>query len=276
MKAVIPRISASLASLLLVSACGIAAAAEPSAEYPLRARYPGIPIVTTQELARDFAKVEIVDVRSQFEYDTLRVEGAKLIPVTAPGFVDSVRKLREAAPGKRIVFYCNGKTCAKSYDAAVKAAEARIPDTACYDAGIFDWAKAHPDRAALLGKSPMRPAALIDDQRFKERLLDPKEFTARVGNAVVLDIRDYAQRDNPLFPAREMRAQLDESAKLAAAFDEAKRSKKPLLVYDAVGHQVKWFQYHLEENGITDYYFMKGGAQAWYDDTLGKVKLGVK
>jgi rhodanese-related sulfurtransferase len=191
--------------------------------------------------------------------------------------VDAVRKLREASPGKQIVFYCNGKTCAKSYDAAAKAAEAHIGGTVCYDAGIFDWAKAHPERAVLLGKTPVKSEALIDDKRFKERLLEPKDFTARAaGNALVLDVRDYAQRDNPLFPMREMRAQLDEKDRLTAAFDEAKRSKRSLLVYDAVGHQVKWLQYHLEANGVTDYYFMKGGAQAWYDDTLGKIKLGGK
>lgn len=261
---------------LMLFAVG-ARCAETSDEYPLRARYPGVPIVVTEDLARNFDKTTIVDVRSQFEYDTLRIKDAHLLPVTAPGFTDAARRLREGAPGKQIVFYCNGKTCAKSYDAAVKAMDAKIPNVACYDPGIFDWAKAHPERAALLGKNPLKPEALIDDKRFKERLLDPKEFTARAtGNALVLDVRDYAQRDNPLFPMREMRAQLDEKDKLAAAFDEAKRGKKTLLVYDAVGHQVRWFQYHFEANGISDYYFMKGGAQAWYDDTLGKIKLGGK
>lgn len=266
-----------LAVLVLIVFSGGASSAEKNDEYPLRAQYPGVPIISTDELSRNFGNVAIVDVRSKFEFETLRMEGAQLMPVTAPGFLDAARRLREASPGKQIVFYCNGKTCAKSYDAAAKAAEARILGTVCYDAGIFDWVKAHPDRAALLGKSPVRPDALIDDKRFKERLLDPREFSTRAaGNALVLDVRDYAQRDNPLFPMREMRAQLDEKERLTAAFDEARRGKKTLLVYDAVGHQVKWLQYHLEANGVHDYYFMKGGAQAWYDDTLGKVKLGGK
>lgn len=247
---------------------------EASAAFPLRPQYIDVAVLETADLAKRFEEVIIVDVRSQYEYDTLRIQNALLLPVTEKNFVQEVRRLRETS-GKPIVFYCNGKTCRKSYDAALMAQSARITNVYCYDAGVFDWAKAHPERTALLGKSPMNPGALIDDDRFKAHLLAPKDFAARAqGAAVILDVRDRVQRDTPLFPFRELRAQLDESEKIDAAIEQAKRENKTLLVYDAVGKQVQWMQYHIEGKGVKDYYFMKGGAQAYWDATLGKVLLG--
>lgn len=247
--------------------------AAPSA-FPLRPQYIDVTVLETADLAARFEEVIVVDVRSQYEYDTLRIQNALLLPVTDKNFVQEVRRLRESST-KPIVFYCNGKTCRKSYDAALMAQSSRIPNVYCYDAGVFDWAKAHPEKTALLGKTPMNPKALIDSDRFKERLLPPKDFAAKAeGAAVILDVRDRAQRDTPLFPFRELRAQLDENAKIDAAIEQAKREKKTLLIYDAVGKQVQWMQYHIEEKGLADYYFMKGGAQAYWDATLGKVSLG--
>jgi len=139
----------------------------------------------------------------------------------------------------------------------------------------MDWAKAHPDRTALLGRSPIQPSELIDADKFKAHLLEPKDFAARAeGNVIILDVRDRVQRDTALFPFRERRAELGEIKKLDAAIEEAKQGKKTLLVVDEVGKQVEWFQYHLESRGLKDYYFMKGGSQRYFDDTLGKVVLG--
>jgi rhodanese-related sulfurtransferase len=58
---------------------------------------------------------------------------------------------------------------------------------------------------------------------------------------------------------------MDETVRIDAVINQARREKKVLLVYDAVGRQVEWFQYHLESRGLKDYYFMKGGAQAYVD-----------
>jgi len=33
-------------------------------------------------------------------------------------------------------------------------------------------------------------------------------------------------------------------------------------VYDKVGKQTRWFQYYLEQQGLKDYYFLAGGAEA--------------
>jgi len=243
-------------------------------EYPLRARYPDVPIITTAELAKRFNDVWVIDVRSKFEYETLHIKDAVNIPLSKTGFGEKVNALRDKYK-KPFVFYCNGKTCHKSYDAVLLAMRARVDGLYAYDAGVFDWAKANPDRTTLLGRTPIRPDQLIDDDMLKAHMLAPKAFSERAAaNAVILDVRDRAQRDSPLFPFKELRAQLDETAKIDAAINEAKSQKRTLLVYDQVGKQVQWLQYRFEDRGLKDYYFMEGGAQAHFDATLGRVMLG--
>ncbi|HJW81915.1 MAG TPA: rhodanese-like domain-containing protein [Acidiferrobacterales bacterium] len=242
-------------------------------EFPYRVRYPDVSVMTTEELGKRFNEVLVIDVRSKYEFDTLHVKDAVNVPLTT-GFGDKLVQLR-AKHNKPFVFYCNGKTCLKSYDAVLLATKARLDNLYAYDAGIFDWAKAQPEKTALLGRSPIIPANLIDEKSFKARLIEPKDFSARVGDkSVVLDVRDRVQRDTTLFPFKEQRAQLDELKKIDTVIDDAKAQKKTLLVYDQTGKQVQWFQYYLESRGVKDYYFMKGGAQAHYDHFLGKVVLG--
>jgi rhodanese-related sulfurtransferase len=216
----------------------------------------------------------VVDVRSPYEFETLRVKGAVNVPVSDVKFVDKVRALRGDTQ-KPLVFYCNGKTCAKSYDAARKATlSGKLTSCYAYDAGIFEWARTHGELTELLGKNPIAKTDLIEDNKFKAHLLDPKEFQARIGaNAIVLDVRDPAQRDVALFPFKEKRISLDRKKEMAEVVEQAKRENKTLLVYDKVGHQVQWVQYHLEKSGLQNYYFMKGGEEAYFKATLGASSL---
>ena len=244
-----------------------------SDEFPFRWRYPAVAVILTDDLAKRFGEVLVIDVRSKYEYDTLHIKDAVNVPLDT-GFRAAVLKLRDKHK-KPFVFYCNGKTCLKSYDAVLIAAKAKLDDLLAYDAGIADWAKAQPDKTVLLGHSPIKPEDLIDMKSFEARLLEPKDFGARVGDkSVVLDVRDRLQRDTALFPLKEQRAQLDDMKKIDVVIEDAKAQKKTLLVYDQAGKQVQWFQYYLVSKGIKDYYFMKGGAQAHFDHTLGKVLLG--
>lgn len=242
-------------------------------DFPYRARYPDAPIMDTETLHKQLDTLAIVDVRSRYEFDTLRIKGAVSVPLSDKNFVERVKAL--AQQGKAVVCYCNGHTCHKSYDAVLLLQRARVANVFVYDNGVFGWAKAHPELTVLIDKTPIKADELIEEERFKARLLAPKDFANRVGNGVmVLDIRDRVQRDNMLFPFKEQRAQLDEKARIEALLEQVKREGKTLLVYDATGKQVQWFQYHLESKGIKDYYFMKNGAQGYYDATLGKVELG--
>jgi rhodanese-related sulfurtransferase len=265
-------------AFLVGSAAGLtnvqASTSQSTSEFPYRSQYLDVAIIETADLNKRFNDVVVVDVRSAYEYQTLRIKDSTNVPLGTRSFLDEIRKLREHS-NKPIVFYCNGKTCRKSYDAVLAAQSARITDTFAYDAGVFDWAKAHPERAVLLNRSPVKPEDLISENAYKDRILDPKDFAARVGqNSLVLDVRDRVQRDSALFPFKESRAQLSETDKIDAAIDQALKGNRTLLVYDAAGHQVRWFQYYLEHKGVRDYYFMKNGAQGYFDATLGKVSLG--
>lgn len=261
-----------LAVLATLSAGPGAHASPANTEYPLRATYPSVAVLETEELGRRFNDVVIVDVRSKFEFDTLHVLNARHLPLER-SFGDQVLAVAKET-GKPVVLYCNGKTCHKAYDAALAAMKARVPEVYVYDPGILDWARARPDLTVLLGRSPNKASDLISQDRFMARVLDPGEFVRRAEEAektIVLDVRDLAQRDIALFPFQERRATLDQRALLERIVEEAQRANKTLLVYDAVGKQVQWLQYYLERKGLRSYYFMRGGAQGYYEKVLGKV-----
>ncbi|MCG6968729.1 MAG: rhodanese-like domain-containing protein [Gammaproteobacteria bacterium] len=236
--------------------------------FPGREEFPKIPIIEISELNRIFSEVVIVDTRSHYEYDTLRVKGSINIPVAEDTFEQNMMELR-AKTSKPIVFYCNGRTCYKSYIAVKKSEAAGVTDTHAFDAGIFEWVNKYPSRGELLGKSPVDLKNLIATNKFKARLLDPDTFSEKAAdlgpNSIVLDVRDKFQRAGVgFFPGKERWVSLDDKEKLAKYLKKAKLSNKTLFIYDEVGKQVRWLQYALEEAGIRDYYFMHDGAKAYY------------
>jgi len=248
-----------LLSLLLLHTATI------SAEdlFPHRGLYPKVATMELGELYEKRGEALIIDVRSSYEYDTLHIAGAQHLALDDHEFTSSLQLLRKTDK-RPMVFYCNGHTCKKSYQAAQKAARAGVATVYAYDAGIFEWTKAHPDEAVLLGKSPVNPDRLIGKEKLDAHLLDPEEFGRRAHKrAIVLDIRDNVQKDGiNLFPVKQHSVPLD-NGKLKGYVDTAKAEGKTLLIYDAVGKQIRWLQYYLEEEGVTDYFFMKGGAKAF-------------
>lgn len=247
------------------------AAEEAKSKFPGRNLYPEAPTYELADLFQQLDKVIVVDVRSKYEFDTLRIKGAANLPLTDKNFDDSLRTMRGSSE-KPIVFYCNGVTCHKSYQAVRRALFLKIENTFAYDAGIFTWAKAHPENAVLLGRSPINPADIIEKEALNARMLSPNDFGSQVSDAtIVLDVRDRFQREAVgFFPGNERRAALDQSEKLDKVIQRAKREDKTLLIYDEAGHQVQWLQYHLVDAGLKNYYFMKGGAKSYYDMLSGK------
>jgi rhodanese-related sulfurtransferase len=246
----------------------IATASAKSNGFPGRDEFPDIPVYEISQLKSKIDDVVVVDTRSKYEYDTLRIKGSLHIPVAAKTFEEQVQKLRSKTD-KPLVFYCNGRTCYKSYHAVKKAMAVGIQNTYAYDAGIFEWVKAEPKRSELLGKSPVNPGQLIDSKIYQARLLDPNEFSERIlssgTSSMVLDVRDMYQRAGVgFYPGKERWVSLDDQAKLAKYLEKAKAKKKTLFIYDEVGKQVRWLQYALEEMGIKEYYFMDKGAKAYY------------
>lgn len=263
------KLSKSLLAFLLVSFFFISglAQAKVADEFPVRKLYPAVPVVEIEDLFKRFDKVIIVDVRSAYEYQTLKITGALNISLSAGNFVQQMEQLRKANPDKEIVTYCNGKTCKKSYQATQKCRDHNIDNVTTYDAGIFDWARKYPHKAELLGQSPVDPNKLISKDDFKKRLIDPDKFEAMMARKeiMVLDVRDSFQREAlSLFPGIEQRVYLDDTAKLDFYISQALREKKTVLFYDAAGRQVRWLMYYLENRGLRDYAFMKGGAHAYY------------
>ena len=110
-----------LLSLLavLATALPLTLSANTDAEFPGRPLYPEVSVIVLDELFRRLDEVIVVDVRSAYEYETLRVKGAINIPLSSKTFVSRMRKLR-MSDTRPIVVYCNGKTCMKSYKAARK------------------------------------------------------------------------------------------------------------------------------------------------------------
>ncbi len=260
-KRLISYFAVGLACLFFVSA-----AATTASEFPGRATYPNVDVIELDALKEMLGSAVLVDVRSAYEYHTLRIKSAINIPVAEDRFVSKVSQLR-ASTNKPIVFYCNGRTCMKSYQASEKCVSANIPDVHTYDAGIMDWAKAYPKDSLLLGKSLNNPRLLISKTQFKKHLLDLDQFANKVASEkyIVLDVRDRFQRDAlAIFPGREERAYLDQTKKLDHYIRLAKKQKRALLIYDAAGKQVRWLQYYLEYKRAPDYFFMKGGARAFY------------
>jgi len=257
------------ALILLGQLYGLSAIAAGTDEFPGRKSFPAVPYVELEQLHQKRDKVVIVDVRTAYEFDTLRIKGALNINVHDAGFLDAMRKLRDENPDKELVTYCNGRTCNKSYEAVQKCRNIKLDKVIAYDAGILDWAQKYPLEAELLGRSPVDPKKLISAARFKEHLLDPKKFADMVGhdNVIVLDVRDRFQREaSSLFPGTDKHASLDDKVALDRYFARAKKDRKTLLIYDAAGKQAEWLMYYIEDQGVPSYYFMKGGTDAYYKE----------
>lgn len=267
------KLLAVLSILFLTSVSGTARASD--ASFPHRAKFKHVSVMETETLRKELDKSIVIDVRSRYEYATLHIKGALHIALSKDKLPAEAKALR-ATSALPIVFYCNGHSCKKSYEAAELAMNAGVTNVHAYDAGLDTWTKQYPDQSVLLGKSPARLADFISSETFKKRLISVQDFeTRQEKGAVVLDIRDLRQRDVVLFPMRELRAPLDDSQKIADAVAEAKKSRKTLLVYDKVGKQTRWFQYYLEQQGVKDYYFLEGGSEGYHEVKFGKPKFQV-
>jgi rhodanese-related sulfurtransferase len=248
------------------------AGTEQKNEFPLRWRYPDVKTLSTEEFYNMRARVLVVDSRTKFEWETMRVNGAINVPVDEVdtgmnrAFEAEISKVQKSNT-LPLVFYCNGKTCPKSYEAARRAQRIGVTNVYAYDAGIFDWATAHPELTTLYEKTPTTPSDLISPADLKAHMLPAKDFRARANaekcNCIIVDIRDVGQRDFLLFPMHEEHVNLDNKIELNGLIEQANQQRKTLLIYDAVGKQVMWLQYYLVRHGARDYFFMQGGEEGY-------------
>lgn len=241
-----------------------------NAEFPGRDLYLDVKYIELGALTQKFEQAIIVDVRSAYEYNTLHIKNARNISLHDRDFISQLQKLRTENPKADIVTYCNGKTCMKSYKAVRKAQQNGINNVLAFDAGIMDWAKTNPQLSVLLGESPLDPARLIPTNTFKARLLEPKDFLDQAGSnqtALIIDARDPLQRDGvAFFIGREKRASLEDNEKMLALIENAAKKNQTVFIYDEAGKQVRWLMYRIEQKGLKNYYFMKGGTKSFYTD----------
>lgn len=256
-----------LVILIGLLAISIFANAAGSDEFPNRKLFPAVPIISLEDLHSAMEKVIIVDVRSKYEHDTINITRALNIPLDEPNFLTRMEKLRKENPKTQIVAYCNGKTCKKSYHAVQKCRNAGIRNIVAYDAGIFDWVKKYPNDSTLLGASPVDTSKLLSKADVKKFTIGMDMFEKMLTrkDVIVLDIREPLQREGlSLFPGIDHAADMDNKVVLDRFVEQALRENKTLLVYDAVGKQVVWLMYYLKNKGLEKFYFMNGGAQAYY------------
>lgn len=239
-----------------------------AADFPLRSKYPNVIPISTDELAARYDQALIVDVRSSVEYDVIHVKKATNVSVSDINFLADLEKVRAKNGTAPLVAYCNGETCAKSYKACEQAGAAGFTNMYVYDAGIFAWAQAHPEKAVLLGDSPVPSAKLIPKSKLNAKSLAFVDFKkAADAGAMVIDVREPWQRaKNPELPQNRLLAlngvRNVPLERLVPLLEKGQFKNKQLLIADAVGKQVRWLQYHLEKHGYTDYAFLKGGAKA--------------
>jgi len=242
-----------------------------ASEFPGREIYPKVPYIELEDAYNQRDKIIFIDARSPYEYKTLRIKNSVLIPLTLSSsiFKKKMLEIRADYPDKKLVFYCNGHNCMKSYKAARRSlVYLGQGNVYAYDAGIFDWATKYPGETLLLEAELTDSTKLITKEKFNKHLMPAEQFIKKADeNSHILDIRDRIERDGfYIFSGFETSISLNEKdkEKLDNFFKKVKKEKKTLYVYDMVGKQVRWFQYYIESKRIKDYYFMKGSAQEFF------------
>jgi len=252
--------------LAALAAATLSLSARADNAFPGRRLFPEVKTISLHQFEQQYNSSIIVDARVPIEYRTIHIVGAHNIPVASDDFDSKVRALR-AKSDKRIIFYCNGHTCFKSYEATRRAMQAGIKNVVAFDGGVFEWARAHPKRTVLLGRSPIKVSDLISTSELDAHMLSPLKFQKMVNhqNVLIVDVRTLLQRDGVgLFPFdNEVAAGMDEPRDLEQYVDLARNDGKTLLAYDEVGKQVRWLQYLLKKKGLKHYYFLKGGSNAY-------------
>lgn len=227
--------------------------------FPLRSKFPKLKYISTDALNKEYSQAVIVDVRSDLEYDVIHINKAIHVPMAQSSFIKDLEKARAKDDDKPMVFYCNGHTCAKAYEAAEQAMQASFKNTFTYDAGIHDWVKAHPEKTTLMGITPAPKNKLISSDSLAKRKLTLAEFKKRAESpkAVVVDIREPIQRK--VIPQFAKIRNIP-SDRLLSLLQQGEFKNNELLIFDAVGKQVEWLQYYLEKYGYKNYSFLKDGV----------------
>lgn len=223
--------------------------------------------LTTDELAKNLSKYTVFDVRSKFAYDVLHVKGSYHVAFSLPKteFAAQVKKIL-AETKKPAVFYCNGPMCAMAFRSAIRMQDAGDPNTFVYSDGVLAMAHKYSTNTLLYGEPLKSDSELISEADFQSRLLSPAKVITQTDadpKAVIIDIRAAWQRAGiSLFQMRDINIPASDLAQLKEAILHAKQTGRTLYFVDVKGIQVRWLQYLLRSEGVTNFWFVKGGAQS--------------
>ena len=258
-----------LSLLSWLTACGlllsVSISAAQDSDFPLRRDYPDVAILEMAELQQKLKQFTVVDVRSRFEYETVRISGAHWAPVSIRQFDIDLQKITHGNTNLELVFYCNGQTCNKSYLAARHAKLKGYKKVWAFDGGAMAWSQRYPEHTTLLGRTPADPAQLISPTQHHKHLLQSARFQKLcIGpNRVAFDIRAPIQRKSKRYlDGIAQRYPLDRLIKLLNTEEfRKKHSNKTFCFFDAAGRQVPWLQFYLDSHNYSNYYFLKGGVR---------------
>ncbi len=240
--------------------------------FPLRKIYTQVKVIGIDEMTAKMNDFTVIDVRSPLEYSIMHIQGAINIPLSDEKFVNNVKQAVANNGDEMAAFYCNGHRCTHSYEAGKAMILAKSINTITFDGGINDWAEKNPQLTILLDK-PFERSALITQAQFNARSLAPAEFMQKVKadpTAYIVDVRDEFQRDGlSMFPGREIYTGMDRE-KLTKTINAAKSANQTLLVFDESGPRGWPLQYFLEDMGVKNYYFLKGGIRGYEQMLQGK------
>lgn len=229
--------------------------------FPLRkeAKYADLNFISIDDFAKVANEAVVIDVRSQFEYDTIHVDGAKNISINQMGFASNVEGLRKKADAsKKIILYCNGIMCTQSYDAGAALKAEGFANFYVFDGGIGGWAKKFADRTIFMGAKLGDASKLFPPEKVASHQVNyakVKEMDAD-GKAVLMDVREnfFRKKVPPLKNLKHMPL-----SKIIPLLEAGKHKDAAVYFMDDSGKRLPWLQYHLEKYGYTNYFFLKEG-----------------
>ncbi|GAB7023129.1 rhodanese-like domain-containing protein [Salidesulfovibrio brasiliensis] len=241
--------------LFILAAPGIVTAQD---DFPLRPFFPHVPFIETEDLARQYREAIIVDVRTRFENEVASINKAVLLP-WGDDFLSRLGRLRAPDGTAPLVIYCNDPTCIRAYQAAQAAINEGYGNVFVYDAGVFAWMRAHPDRATLTGTTPAHPDMALGAEVYAEHRLPYSRFASLTyePTTLTIDVRDIYHRE--LVPVMHGLRNIPVEAFLQAVTNRV-WTEYTLLILDNDESQTRWLQYFLEANGYLDYYFLAEGV----------------
>lgn len=232
--------------------------------FPLRkeAKYADLKFINIDEFEKEKGGAVVIDVRSQFEYDTIHIDGAKNVSINLMNFAAKVEELRKKKdPNKKILLYCNGAACTQSPDAGLALKTAGFDNFYVFDGGVGAFARKHPENTQFMGKPLGDASKLHAPTKLTERQVAYDKIVGEQGNknAVLIDVRENFFRKK--VPDLKGLIHLPLS-RIVPLLQAGKYKDKTVYFMDDSGHRLQWLQYHIEKYGYTNYHLLKGGLNA--------------